>query len=136
MRAGLAFFILCMTCGYVALAYGDNTGENVLFRHQDHGQFQLRNISLRGDAFHRNYICTDENAFYDYLAGLEMDDLAGNYSFSENDREFICLFDTPQGALAVVLSDHAVKTMHLIFSISIRRCSTSLTRNQHGGQIH
>lgn len=106
---GLTFFVLCMTCGYVALAYGDNTGEDVLFRHQDHSQFQLRSISLSDDAFHTNYICTDETAFCDYLAGLEMNYLTGNYSFSENEREFIYLFDTPQGTLGVELSDHVIK---------------------------
>ena len=112
---GLTFFILCMTCGYVALAYGGHTGEEVLFQYQDHSQFQLRNISLRDDTFHRNYICTDENAFFDYLAGLEMDDLTGNYSFSEHNREFTCFFDTPQGVftLAMVLSDHTVKIVPL-----------------------
>lgn len=110
---GLTFFVLCMTYGYVALAYGDNTGEDVLFRYQNHSRFQLHNISLRDDAFHRNYICTDENAFYAYLAGLEMDNLTGNYSFSENDREFTCLFDTPQGTLVIILSDHTIKIVPL-----------------------
>lgn len=110
---GMAFFVLCMTCGYVALAYGGHTGEEVLFQYQDHSRFQLRNITWRDDAFHRNYICTDENAFCDYLAGLEMDYLTGNYSFSGHDREFTCLFDTPQGSLALVLSDHTVKIVPL-----------------------
>lgn len=106
---GLTFFVLCMTCGYVALVYGDSTGEDVLFQYQDHSKFRLRNISLSDDAFHRNYICTDENAFYDYLAGLEMDYLTGNYSFSENDREFAYLFDTPQGTVGIMLTDHVIK---------------------------
>lgn len=110
---GLIFFVLCMTCGYVALAYEGGAGEAVLFQYQDHGRFQLRDIFLRDDEFRRTYICTDENAFYDYLAGLEMDCLTGNYSFSENDREFTYLLDTPQGTILITLSDHAIKVVPL-----------------------
>lgn len=53
--------------------------------------------------------CTDEGAFCDYLAGMEMDYLTGNYAFSENDREFTYIFDTPQGTVVIVLSDHVIK---------------------------
>ena len=98
---GLVFFVLCMTCGYVALAYGDNTGEDVLFRYQDHSLFRLHGS------------CADEAAFCDYLAGLEMDYLTGNYSFSENASGVTYLFDTPQGALGILLSDHVIKIVPL-----------------------
>lgn len=110
---GLVFFALCMTGGYVTLSYGGSTGEDVLFRHQDHSLFQLRSISQQNDAFHTTYICTDEDAFKAYLAGLETDILAGNYSFSGNGRQFTFLFDTPQGTLGVLLSDNVLKLVPL-----------------------
>lgn len=108
---GLTFFVLCMTCGYVALAYGDNTGEDVLFQHQDHSRFRLSGISMKDDAFHSNYVCMDEAAFNDYLAGLEMDHLTGNYSFSQFDKKFNYIYDTPRGTLAVTLADDVI---HLV----------------------
>lgn len=110
---GLTFFLLCMTCGYVALAYGDTTGEDVLFQHQDHSQFELSSISLKNDKFNTNYVCKDKAAFNDYLAGLKMDHLTGNYSFSQFDRQFTYICDTPKGTMVVILSDHAIKFVPL-----------------------
>ena len=111
---GLTFFVLCMTCGYTALAYGGSTGEEVLFRNQDHSEFHVSSISLRGDEFQRSYTCTDEKAFLDYLAGLEMDHLTGNYSFSENEKQFCYILETPEGDAAIDLFDHAIKLVPLV----------------------
>lgn len=105
---GAIFFALCMTCGYVSFAYGGHTGEELLFQGQDHRQFQLRNIvdySIPEEAFDAKVICRDEAAFCDYLAELELDEMTGNYAFSEPEREFSCLFDTPQGLINVTLKD-------------------------------
>ena len=113
LAVGLTFFILCMTCGYTALAYGGSTGEEVLFGNQDHSEFQMRYITLRKDIHMRDYMCTDETAFYEYLGGLEMDHLTGNYSFSENERNFCYILDTPQGTMAVDLFDRIIKIVPL-----------------------
>lgn len=110
---GLTFFILCMTCGYVALAYGDTTGEDVLFQHQDHSQFELSSISLKDDKFHTDYVCMNKVAFNEYLAGLKMDTLTGNYSFSRFDKQFTYIYDMPKGTMVVFLSDHVIKLVPL-----------------------
>ena len=110
---GLTFFLLCMTCGYVALAYGETTGEDVLFQHQDHSQFELSSISLKDDKFNTDYVCNDKAAFNEYLAGLKMNNLTGNYSFSQFDRQFIYIYETPKGTMVVDLSNHAIKFVPL-----------------------
>ena len=110
---GLTFFVLCMTCGYTALAYGGSTGEEVLFGNQDHSEIHVRSISLRGDEFQRVYTCTDEMAFLDYLAGLEIDHLTGNYSFSEAGKRFCYVLDTPQYGMVIDLFDRAMKVVPL-----------------------
>ncbi|MBO4991936.1 MAG: M56 family metallopeptidase [Firmicutes bacterium] len=105
---GVIFFALCMTCGYVSFAYGGRTGEELLFQGQDHQQFQLRSITdytAPEEAFDTKVICRDEAAFCDYLAGLELDEMTGNYAFTETKKEFACLFDTPQGMVNVALKD-------------------------------
>ncbi|MCH5352285.1 MAG: M56 family metallopeptidase [Acutalibacter sp.] len=110
---GLTFFVLCMTCGYTALAYGGSTGEEVLFKNRDHSEIHVRSISLRGDEFQRIYTCTDEAAFLDYLAGLELDHLTGNYSFSEAGKRFCYVLDAPHYDMVIDLFDRAIKVVPL-----------------------
>jgi len=110
---GLTFFLLCMTCGYVALAYGGTTGEDVLFQHQDHSEFELNSISLKNDKFNADYVCMDQAAFNEYLAGLEMDNLTGDYTFSRFERQFTYIYKTPKGTMFVDLSNHAIEFVPL-----------------------
>ena len=46
IAVGLVFFVLCMTCGHVALAYGAGSGRELLFQGKDSSWFDLESISL------------------------------------------------------------------------------------------
>lgn len=111
--AGVLCFALFMTCGYVALAYGENTGEELLFHNQDHSRFQLQSITVKyGEAYAESF-CTDEDALDEYLAELKMDHLTGNYSFSEEERDITYIYDTPEGTMVVSLSEHRIAMVPL-----------------------
>lgn len=43
---GLVFFVLCMTSGYVALAYDDRSGSEVIYNNNDYSQYHLHSISM------------------------------------------------------------------------------------------
>ena len=113
MVVGAVFFLLCMTSGYVALAYDGNTGAQMIYQSDDYSNYVIRSVSLKDDEYNTNYEIADEDAFHAYLAGLAVYELTGNYSFSDSDRCFTYLMDTQGGTMAVLLYDNAVKTVWL-----------------------
>lgn len=110
---GVVFFILCMTSGYVALAYDGNTGAQMIYQSDDYSKYVILSVSLKDDEFATNYEIADEDAFHAYLAGLTVYELTGNYSFSDSDRCFTYLMDTQGGTMAIMLYDNVVKTVWL-----------------------
>jgi len=102
LLVGLVFFLLCMSSGHVALAYGETTGSEVIYRSRPPEEYSLRSINM-GD-----YVCTDEAALGRYLSGLRMEHIAGNYSFDEEGKYLTMIFETPEGTLAVDLSDRFI----------------------------
>lgn len=107
LTVGLVFFLLCMSCGYVTLAYGGGTGAEVIYQSQSPEQYTLRSINV-GD-----FVCTDEAALHRYLSGLRMEHISGNYSFDQEGTSLSLMFDTPEGVLAVTLSDRFAKLVPL-----------------------
>jgi len=110
---GAVFFILCMTSGYVALAYEGNSGAQLIYQCDDYNSYVIRSVSLKDDEFATNYEIADEEAFHSYLAGLTLYELTGNYSFNDSERCFTYLMDTQGGTMAVLLYDNAVETVWL-----------------------
>ena len=100
------FFLLCMSSGYVALAYDGVRGEAVL---GPAGDWRLSSVMRLYDRDSSVYRCRDEGAFHEYLSELELSRFTGNYSFSGGRREYICILQTPEGALGLSLYDDAVK---------------------------
>ena len=110
---GVVFFVLCMTSGYVALAYDGNTGAQMIYQGDDYGSFIIRSVSLKDDEFATNYEIADAEAFHAYLAGLTVYELTGNYSFSDSESCFTYVMDTQGGTMVVMLYDNVVKTVWL-----------------------
>ena len=110
---GAVFFILCMTSGYVALAYDGGSGAQLIYQCGDYSSYVIRSVSLKDDEFATNYEIADEEAFHAYLANLTLYELTGNYSFNDSKRCFTYLMDTQGGTMAVLLYDNAVKTVWL-----------------------
>lgn len=113
---GLAVFLLFMTSGYAALAYGDRSGSELIYKNRDYSEYSLRSVSVltAGDEYGGNYDMidyniTDEDAFHTYLSGLSLSELTGNYSFSSSDTKLNCWMDTPRGILFVILQDYVVQ---------------------------
>lgn len=106
LLVGLTFFLLCMSSGHVALAYGEAAGAEVIFHSRPPETYALRSVNT-GD-----YVCTDEAALGRYLSGLRMEHISGNYSFEE-ERTLSLIFETPEGVLAVGLSDRFLELLPL-----------------------
>lgn len=105
----LIFFILFMTSGYIALAYGGESGAELIYQNRDTGSYSIGHISMKDDAFSTIYQIADEEAFHRYLSDLTLCHLTGNYSFSGGSRQFTYLMSTPEGIWGVSLFDNAIK---------------------------
>ena len=110
---GIIFFILCSTCGFFALAYGDSTGKEILYKNQNVEEYTLRNTTLENDAFNTVYKCIDETEFHDYLSSLTFSKMTGSFSFKDTDKRYTYIFETPEGTLGVVLSEEIIKLVKL-----------------------
>lgn len=110
---GAIFFLLAMTSGYVALAYEGNSGTDLIYQGSDHSDYVIRGVSMKDDQYATKYEIADEEAFHDYLSGLTLYELTGNYSFSDSERCYTYMMDTQDGTLAVMLYDNVVKTVWL-----------------------
>lgn len=104
---GLVFFLLCMSSGYVALACGESTGAEVIYKSQSPEQYTVSSINM-GD-----FVCTDEAALHRYLSGLRMEHILGNYSFTQEETSLSLLFSGPEGGLDITLSDRVIKLVWL-----------------------
>lgn len=107
LLVGLVFFLLCMSCGSVALAWGETTGTETIYAFQPPEQYVLRSAET-GDL-----VCTDEAALHRYLSALRLVSISGNYSFEPQGRSVSMLLDTPEGVLVLILSDRYLKFVPL-----------------------
>lgn len=116
LAVGLVFFLLCMSCGYVALTYKESTGAEMIFRSKPPEQHVLLNSKWDDRIF------IDETALCRYLSGLPMNPLSGNYSLDGEEASLSLLFDTPEGGLEVTLSDKFIELVPLHDQADARYC--------------
>ena len=112
------FFILCMSCGTVALAYGEDTGEMIIFDGRGQAEYSFSSAFISEGYGTEEYTCTDEKALYEYFAGLKLQRLTGEYggsTYGRDDRELTCSYNVtgPGGPLFIALTDHQLEVTHL-----------------------
>lgn len=108
MLVGVTFFALIMSCGYVTIAYGSGTGAAYIFSSQDPAAFDLTGTSLKIDGKYSDRRCADPEALNQYLSSLQLEEIAGNYTFSTEKQELALTYRTPDGTRWVNLSEHAL----------------------------
>ena len=113
LLVGAVFFLLCMTSGYVALAYDGESGAQMLYQCDEYSGYRILDVSKHDDVFNTKYEIRDEAAFHDYLAGLTVYQTTGNYSFDDSERYFNYIMETPTGTQVFVLYDNAIKLVRL-----------------------
>lgn len=110
---GAVFFALCMSGGYVALAYGSQPGSRLIFGGEELSEYTLRSVSMAGDEFSTEYLINDRDGFMNYLAGLELSEITGGYSMSDSRPAYSYVISAPQGTLVVTLYSDMVKVTRL-----------------------
>lgn len=112
LLVGLTFFLLCMTCGYVSLAYGEDTGAAAVFRGHDPAGFTVRRITPSGGASLDGDRLEDGGALTRYLAGLRTQEMTGNYSLAGEERTLTVEYESPYGGVWVELQTDHMRVLH------------------------
>lgn len=112
IAAGLAAFALVMTFGWAALAY-DVTGQEVFFPGGTREDWSFSNIYLSEMGACQ---ASDPEALADYLSGLELGCLAGQYSFQPQGRKLSMYLYGPEGSRFLSLRDNVAQSFPLATS--------------------
>ncbi len=110
---GVIFFILCMSGGYVSMAYNGRNGAEIIYKSGDFSKYSLSHVSLTNDYSMTDFEIVDEQAFHEYLSELTLYEFTGNYSFSAGTQSCTYLLDSPDGTLGILLYDHALKLTYV-----------------------
>src|SRR5699024_9702472 len=108
------FLLLSLTSGYVALAYGNYTVEEVLFRDgADFESAQLFGINtslIEHNGFLR---CRYEDALYTYLSQLSLVKLGGTYADPETPPQLLLFFETEASSVALRMERQSLTVIPL-----------------------
>ncbi|MBR6762591.1 MAG: M56 family metallopeptidase [Clostridia bacterium] len=112
--AGLVFFLLCITSGYVTLAYHQTTGGEVIFAKEgfDPASCQIAHLDVLDDSYHRVYHIPNQDAFLTHLSSLPLEETTGNYSWGD-DQPITMLMKTPKGVMGLTFTHHSLKLTRL-----------------------
>ena len=83
-------FLLFISFGSIAISCGDFTGQEIIFKDNDIeniSDIEIYGISTSFDYDNSIITCNDEAALMQYLAGLELSRINGNYTFEPYDNE-------------------------------------------------
>ena len=113
IAVGLIFFLLCMSCGYVSLAYGGKRGAEVIYQNRGYEDCHIGHISSSDYNVSDGHEIVNEAAFHEYLSGLTFLEMTGNYSFDDMEKEVFYFLDTPEETLVVRLYDSMMELTHM-----------------------
>ena len=110
---GIMLFVFMFTSGYVALAYEQNTGAEIIFNEESVGKYTLESVYLYDETEGHRETCIDETALKAYLAKLELSKVTGKYTYSSDDMELSCLLFDGEAVFRVFVTDYGVTIHHL-----------------------
>ena len=109
---GLTFFILYMTCGYVSLAYGEDTGTTTVFRNHPLTDFTADDITVTGGGYENGVDNVDADALTQYIASLSTQQMTGNYSFNDDEKNVHIWYNSPYGVVIADLYTDYIKVLY------------------------
>lgn len=103
--AGVICFILMFTCGHIALAYGDTTGEKLLFENEDIKNYHFTRVDMEK----QQMLCTNENELLHYLETLPMSEITGEFYFNEEDYKINFKLESSNRFMNITLSNRILQ---------------------------
>lgn len=115
LAVALMFYLLIMSCGYVALGYDQVSGQELIFGGHDPYLITIEEVSRLGsssdndlDWLFYKYNCTDEERLTEYISGLNFCKVTGNYSYSDDSRSVSVRYVTPTGDRTLYLEGNSL----------------------------
>ena len=93
--------LLYMSFGRVTLGFDASTGAQLVFHGVDTARYEIASVHLSAEE-EAYYRCADPEAFTEYLAGLPMSRLAGNYR-SPSEPELVVAYNGPEGSFGITV---------------------------------
>lgn len=106
--AGLAFFLVSMTSGWVALAWGTTSGQSLFYDTYSAQEYTVEVFRTHDRPLSPNRSPVEQEAFHRYLARLTLTSIQGNYTFSDRDDTFSFQMQSPGSDHLVHLYPHMV----------------------------
>ena len=111
---GLLCFVMCLSGGQVALAYGETKGADAIYHGDDPSGYSMNGFSLSQDGGYIGYDVADPQPLHDYLASLPLCRLTGLYTFSQSEHIFHCTLKAADNTYWLYVRDDYV-TFHRLF---------------------
>ena len=108
----VVFFILCMSSGNVALAYGEQTGASTIYRNHNLADFVARSITVDGGDYEVETDNVDAMALAQYISGLKTQEITGNYSYSGDGKVVELRYGGPYGSVFVELHTDYIRVLY------------------------
>ena len=103
---GAVCFVLFITSGYVSLAYGAQSGAEVLYPGDINGGGLKGNVALSAeDGGYHYFALSDTQPLQDYLSTLTLYRMTGSYALSESEKVFQCWLRVEDGTSALAIHD-------------------------------
>lgn len=106
--AGAVLFVLLFSCGHVALAFERMTGAELIFGGEDPAQFEIEDNEAAwfNEPGHYWPRVEKPDELKEYLASLEVYEVADFYDFYDHGAELTLTFRRGEQRVRVALSDH------------------------------
>ena len=96
---GVILWIMSMSCGYIALAYGEYQGKELIYQNGDVNSYEIGEMYYieKDGKILTGYKCVNPEAFHAYLSELSMYKITGRYTFSDRGKELHYYYEIPNG---------------------------------------
>ena len=108
----VVFFVLFMSSGYVALAYGEQTGASTIYRDHNLTDFVASSITVDGGDYELKTDNVDAFALAQYISGLQTQEITGNYSYSDDGKVVKLRYGGPYGSVFVELHTDYIRVLY------------------------
>ena len=108
MLVGIMLFGFMFFSGYVAFAYENNTGAELVCN------CELKSVYLYDETEGYWEECIDQSALKEYLGNLEISKVTGSHTYSSDDLKLSCIFTDGDEVFSILMTDYGVKYTNFI----------------------
>ena len=108
----VVFFVLCMSNGYVALAYGEQMGADTVYRGHNLTDFIAHSITVEGGEYDAKTDNVDTMALTQYISSLPTQETTGNYSYSCDGKVVEIRYGGEYGSVFVELHTDYIRVLY------------------------